>query len=75
MKKADIAMTVLIAAIGVFIAYTVAINLSFLKLPEDGVKVKTIQEISPDVTDPSSDVFNNEAINPTVEVFVSGREG
>lgn len=70
MKKTDLAMVVLIAGVGVLIAYFVAINIPFLKLPEDGVKVQTIPKITSDIKEPNKDVFNSEAINPTVEVIV-----
>ena len=49
---------------------SVASNISFLKVPEKGVEVKTVREISPEVNQPSDEVFNANAINPTVEVFV-----
>ena len=42
----------------------------FLKVPESGTKVQTIREISPDVEKPNPAIFNNNAINPTVEIFV-----
>jgi len=70
MKKTDIAMIVLIASVGVLLAYFIAVNIPFLKPPEDGVKVQTIPEISPDISQPSEKVFNKDAINPTVEVIV-----
>ena len=70
MKKTDIAMVILIAGVGVAIGYIVASNISFLKVPESGTKVQTIREISPDVEKPSPAIFNNNAINPTVEIFV-----
>lgn len=70
MKKADIAMVVLTAGIGVLIAYFIAINIPFLKLPEDGVKVQTIPTLTSEVKEPSKEVFNSRAINPTVEVIV-----
>ena len=70
MKKTDIAMVVLIAGVGVAIGYLVASNISFLKVPERGVKVQTIREISSDVEKPNPAIFNSNAINPTVEVFV-----
>lgn len=70
MKKTDIAMVVLIAGVGVAIGYLVASNISFLKVPERGMKVQTIREISSDVEKPNSTIFNSNAINPTVEVFV-----
>lgn len=75
MKKSDIAMVILIASVGVLIAYAVATNITFLKLPDDGAKVKTIRAISSDITDPSEDVFNVDAINPTVEVIVGRNAG
>lgn len=70
MKKTDIAMVVLIAGVGVAIGYLVASNISFLKVPERGIKVQTIREISSDVEKPNPAIFNSNAINPTVEVFV-----
>ncbi len=70
MKKADIAMIILIASVGVMISYFIAVNIPFLKVPEDGVKIKTVPVIKKDITKPSEEVFNEEAINPTVEVIV-----
>lgn len=75
MKKTDIAMIILVASFGIIVAYLIAINLSFLKLPENGVKVQTIRKISSDVTQPNKDVFNKEAVNPTVEVIVGNENG
>ena len=70
MKKTDIAMIILIASIGVTAAYLISMNLSFLKVPEGGVTVQTIDEISSDLVPPEPKVFNKEAINPTVEIVV-----
>lgn len=70
MKKTDIAMIILIASVGVIIAYFVAASIPFLRLPEKGVQVETISKIEPEVTEPSEKVFNESAINPTVEVIV-----
>lgn len=70
MKKTDIAMVILIAGVGVAIGYIVASNISFLKVPKSGAKVQTIREISSDVEKPDPVIFNKNAINPTVEVFV-----
>ena len=63
-------MIVLIASVGVMVAYFVVVNIPFLKLPEDGVIVQTIRTISDEITDPDENVFNKDAINPTVEVIV-----
>ena len=70
MKKTDIAMVILIAGVGVAIGYIVASNISFLKVPKSGAKIQTIREISSDVEKPNPAIFNKNAINPTVEVFV-----
>lgn len=72
MKKTDFAMIILIAAVGVMIAYFIASNIPFLKVPEEGIKVQTIEEIRADVAEPDSRTFNTDAINPTVEVVVGG---
>lgn len=74
MKKTDVAMIILIAGVGVMLAYFIAVNIPFLKVPEEGVKVKTIPKITSDITEPNPDVFNKDAINPTVEVIV-GSDG
>ena len=67
MKKTDIAMIILIAGVGVLIAYFIV-----MKLPEDGVKVQTMDALTSDVAKISEDVFNQDAVNPTVEVIIVG---
>lgn len=74
MKKTDIAMIILIASFGILIAYFIAINIPFLKLPEDGIKVQKMRELTAEVVEPDKKIFNKDAINPTVEVIV-GRDG
>ena len=74
MKKSDIAMIILIASIGVIAAYFIATQISLLKLPENGVKVQTIPTLNDSVIEPSKEVFNKDAINPTVEITV-GNDG
>lgn len=74
MKKTDVAMIILIAGVGVMLAYFIAVNIPFLKVPEEGAKVQTIPKITSDITEPNPDVFNKDAINPTVEVIV-GSDG
>ena len=71
MKKTDVAMIVLIATVSIMIAYFVG-NSVFGNVSKDSVKVKTIQAISPDVTEPDPAIFNKNAINPAVEVQISG---
>lgn len=74
MKKTDIAMIMLVTAVGVLVGYILATNLTFLKPDEKGVEVQTMEELTSEVAPPNEKVFNNEAINPTVEVVV-GRSG
>ena len=72
MKKTDIAMVILIASVTVIIAFVIGNQLSFLKPPEGGQKVKTATAISGTVDDPDPKVFNAEAINPTVQTVIGG---
>lgn len=72
MKKTDIAMIVLIAGVGILTAYFIAVNIPFLKIPEQGVEVQTVDSIGAEISEPSKSVFNAEAINPTVEIVVGG---
>ncbi len=74
MKKSDIAMIIMVASISMGIAYAVAQSIPFLKVSEDGEKVKTIESISADVTEPDSKVFYKGAINPTVKVVIGSTE-
>ena len=72
MKKTDIAMIILIAGVGILVAYFIAVNIPFLKIPEQGVEVQTVDSIGAEISEPSKSVFNAEAINPTVEIVVGG---
>lgn len=75
MKKSDIAMIVLIASLGVIVAYFIASNIPFLRVPSSGVEVQTIPKISPDIEQPDKVVFHRDAINPTVEAIVGNATG
>lgn len=70
MKKSDIAMIILIAGLSMLIAFTVGNNIPALKAPRVGTNVDTIEKMSSDVKEPSSEVFNSNAINPTVETII-----
>lgn len=73
MKKTDFAMIVLIASISMLIAYFGA--KAILGDPStESVTVKTIESISPEVTEPDPRVFNENAINPTVEVIIGNTQ-
>jgi ABC-type cobalt transport system substrate-binding protein len=70
MKKADIAMIILIASASILISYFVA-RAIFNNISSDTVKVKTIDKIEATITPPSDTIFNPEAINPSVEVQIN----
>ena len=71
MKKTDIAMIVLIASVSVLVSYFVA-KAIFGDVYSGTAKVKTIDEITSTVTEPSTDIFNSSAINPAVQVQING---
>ena len=69
MKKTDIAMIILIATVCVMGAFF--ITRSIMGTPgSEEVKVKTIEKITSDVTEPDTKVFNSEAINPAFKVEI-----
>jgi hypothetical protein len=72
MKKSDIAMVVLIASVSVMISFVIANQVSFLKPPQKGEDVKTIEKINPEVATPDTKVFRSDAINPTVQTVIGG---
>jgi hypothetical protein len=73
MKKSDIALIILIASISMIIAYFVADGI-IGKPSNESAKVKTIELIKSEVQEPDSDIFNKDAINPTVEVIIGDQE-
>jgi len=72
MKKSDIAMIILIASISVIVAFMVGNQLSFLKPPEKGQKVKVAEEIKAEVASPDTSAFRPDAINPTIQTVIGG---
>lgn len=71
MKKTDIAMIVLIASVSVIVAYFTASAL-FGSGASTTEKVKTIDVINATITEPSKEIFNANAINPTQQVQITG---
>jgi len=71
MKKTDIAMIILIASVSAIVAFFVARSI-FGDVYSGTAKVKTIDPISSSIDQPSSDIFNKQAINPTVQVQING---
>jgi hypothetical protein len=73
MKKTDLAMIVFIASISILVAYAIG-NSLFGNVTNKGEKVKTIEAISTSVEQPDPTVFNANAINPAVEVQITGSD-
>ena len=72
MKKSDWALVVLIVAIAGLISYFIANAL--LPAPnKDPQTVPTATVISSDVVQPSDQIFNANAINPTVQVTIGNQ--
>lgn len=70
MKKTDIAMIVLIAGFSVLISYLIINSLAQGGFSEQTYGVKTTEPISNEYVKPSSEIFNKDAINPTVQVNI-----
>lgn len=73
MKKTDIAMIVFIASISILVAYFIA-KAVFGGVYDGSSRVKTIDSISSEVVEPDPAIFNKNAINPAVQVQVTGTE-
>ncbi len=73
MKKSDIAMIVLIAGVSMLVAYAVANQIPFLKPPEKGETVKVTEKISAEVKEPDAAIFNQNAINPSVQTVIGNQ--
>lgn len=69
MKKSEIAMVILIGSVSLLISYLI-MNKLFGNPKNESVNVKTIERISTNIQEPNPNVFNKEAINPTVEITI-----
>ncbi len=69
MKQGDIIALVLVASTSVIVAYFVA-NAVIGNPETESQKVKTITPITATVVEPDDEIFNKDAINPTVEVVI-----
>jgi len=69
MKRTDIAMIVLIASVSVGLAYFIASSV-FGGFSDEGVRVQTVDAIESTIEPPSTQIFNENAINPAVEVQI-----
>lgn len=73
MKKTDLAMIILIASLSILVAYFAG-NALFGNFKEQPTKVKTVERFDTTVEEPDERIFNDQAINPTVEIIV-GQDG
>ena len=66
--KSNLATAIIAAVIGVLSAYFIC---SMLLPPIESVKFKVVDgSVGADVASPDPEVFNYEALNPTVEVYI-----
>ena len=73
MKKTDIAMVILIAAVSIMVAFF-GTNAILGDAATEAQKVKTIEEISTTIEEPDPAIFNKDAINPAVEVQIAPKD-
>lgn len=69
MKKSDIFSIILVASVGMFAAFLVG-NAIFGDPNMEKTSFKIVEPISSEIIQPDPELFNREAINPTVEVEV-----
>lgn len=69
MKQSDIITVIIIAVVGTLAAYF-GVNLILGKPGDASFQFKTIEAVSAELAEPDPEVFNREAINPTIEVYV-----
>lgn len=72
MKKTDIALVIFIALVSVLVAYFVAGFIFGGGPGEMSETVKTATPVSDTIVEPDAALFNENALNPTVEVCVGG---
>jgi len=63
-------MIILVAGVSALVAFTVANSLPMLRPAKEGVKVPTITAYEEAVEEPDPEVFNANAINPTVKTVI-----
>lgn len=66
MKKNDIAAIILIASVSAMISWFAA-NALIGQPKQSALKVETVESISASIEEPDKKVFNDKAINPTVD--------
>lgn len=69
MKKSDLSIILVIAIVSILAAFFAG-RMLFGDTYTGSAKVKTIDKIDPTFTQPSKEIFNANAINPTVQIDV-----
>lgn len=69
MKRNDLALLVLIVSITLVISFLIVKSV-FGEPQKQAVKVEKVEPISSDIQQPSSSIFNRNAINPTVVIQI-----
>lgn len=69
MKRNDIALLILIVSITLVISFFV-VKAIFGEPQNQAVKVEKVEPVSADIVQPSSSIFNKDAINPTVVIQI-----
>lgn len=69
MKKSDYAILILIIGISLLVAYLLASSI-FGDSSSQPVEIKTAQRITTQVEEPNPEIFNDQAINPSVEIKI-----
>lgn len=69
MRQSDIFTVIAVAVVGVVVS-SVLLNMILGNPDEKSVSFKTVEVIESTLENPDPEVFNPEAINPTVEVYV-----
>ena len=66
-------MIVLIASVSVLLSFFIAKSI-FGDVYSGSAKVKTIDKIDSSIVDPSKEIFNENAINPTIPINIVGTD-
>lgn len=73
MRQSDIFTVIIVAVVGTVVA-TILCNLILGDPNDKSVVFKTVTVVEASLAQPDPEVFNSEAINPTVEVYVGDCE-
>lgn len=73
MKQSDIGTLIVVASASVIVAYFTA-NAVIGSPTAEPQTVRTTTEITQNIVEPDSTIFNKDAINPTVEVVIGEKE-